>query len=221
MDVDERHCPGCGHDVLNWDVACPGCDQVPWNSPAGRRIMRQRRRWHTVVTAGPVALFLALAVGVVVIVNLHSMKARQWTRREHELEEILDRASWLAGMLAREAPGTSAHEELLASGQQWVANGLPKLLAAAADASLPTQIRLDALRGILALSAESSFSPMLAEHRADLLTVLLPVASEQDRRLKHMAIVVLTAIGAGDELRAQHPELVRPDASREVRETRR
>ena len=44
MDIDERHCPNCGHDILNWDVVCPGCDQVPWNSPAGRRIVAKRRR---------------------------------------------------------------------------------------------------------------------------------------------------------------------------------
>lgn len=70
MDVDERSCPNCGHSVLNWDCVCPGCNQVPWNTPAGQKIIAQRRRrswWldHAFILVLLVLVGVATACGVV------------------------------------------------------------------------------------------------------------------------------------------------------------
>ena len=70
MDIDERHCPNCGHDILNWDVPCPGCSQVPWNTPAGHRVIRHRRFWSTWSIGLPIAAVLLLMAGLIVIGNL-------------------------------------------------------------------------------------------------------------------------------------------------------
>lgn len=42
-DIDERTCPACGHEVLGWEVPCAGCDQIPWDTPQGQRVIKRRR----------------------------------------------------------------------------------------------------------------------------------------------------------------------------------
>jgi hypothetical protein len=65
MDIDERHCPTCGHGVLDWDLVCPGCHQVPWDTPAGRKIVRRRRLKETFLsTGGLVGLLVAAVLGL-------------------------------------------------------------------------------------------------------------------------------------------------------------
>lgn len=65
MKDEERYCPRCGRDVLSWDVACPGCGQVPWDTPEGRRVLRRRRFWVGVSDHGP-----ALFVGALVLLAM-------------------------------------------------------------------------------------------------------------------------------------------------------
>ena len=60
IDVDERRCPNCGHGVISWEVVCPGCDRVPWESPAGRRILRRRRWWFALLEESPVTILIIL-----------------------------------------------------------------------------------------------------------------------------------------------------------------
>lgn len=65
--TDERRCPNCGHAVLGWEVTCPGCNQVPWDTPAGRRVLRGRRRWFWAVEEGPVVAIVILAAVLTLI----------------------------------------------------------------------------------------------------------------------------------------------------------
>ena len=39
--IDQTHCPGCGHGVLDWNTVCPNCDRLPWD--VWRLIQLQRR----------------------------------------------------------------------------------------------------------------------------------------------------------------------------------
>jgi len=67
MDADERRCPSCGHDVISWEVTCPGCEQVPWDTPQGRRVLRGRRGWSALMENGPLAALLLLALVLAVL----------------------------------------------------------------------------------------------------------------------------------------------------------
>ena len=58
MKEEEKKCPNCGHDVLSWDVICPGCSQVPWDTNAGRRIVRWRRLRMSLVYSVPLIVIL-------------------------------------------------------------------------------------------------------------------------------------------------------------------
>ena len=74
MEIDERYCPNCGHGVLDWHTVCPGCNQLPWDSPAGRRIIARRRRaqwWgENVLVVGIVALAsVAVACGAIAVLR--------------------------------------------------------------------------------------------------------------------------------------------------------
>ncbi len=88
MDIDERHCPNCGHDVLSWEVACPGCDQVPWESPAGRRIVAQRRRWAFLETSWPIAALLSGLLILGVISSLAWMRILNEPKVAQQLQDL-------------------------------------------------------------------------------------------------------------------------------------
>ncbi|MBI4353640.1 MAG: hypothetical protein HY595_00240, partial [Candidatus Omnitrophica bacterium] len=63
--VDERHCPNCGHGVMNWSMVCPGCNQVPLDTPAGRKIIQGRRRQAMFQSTGFwVGLFVAAVLAL-------------------------------------------------------------------------------------------------------------------------------------------------------------
>jgi len=60
MRDEERACPSCGHETLSWDIPCPGCAQVPWETPAGRRALGRRRAGQWVEDHGFWLVMLAL-----------------------------------------------------------------------------------------------------------------------------------------------------------------
>ena len=65
MEIDSRHCPNCGAAVIGWEVVCPGCDQVPWNTPVGRTIVARRRFKQWLIDRGPIlAVMLVLLAGL-------------------------------------------------------------------------------------------------------------------------------------------------------------
>ncbi|MBI2093835.1 MAG: HEAT repeat domain-containing protein [Candidatus Omnitrophica bacterium] len=75
MEIDERHCPNCGHGIMDWDTVCPGCDQIPWQSPFGRKIIAQRRRWHWWMETGPFLAISILALGAATCGVISVMKS--------------------------------------------------------------------------------------------------------------------------------------------------
>ncbi|MBI3553139.1 MAG: hypothetical protein HY077_11545 [Elusimicrobia bacterium] len=42
--IDQRHCPHCKHEVLDWGLKCPGCDMVPRETPEGQKLLAKRRK---------------------------------------------------------------------------------------------------------------------------------------------------------------------------------
>ncbi len=60
MEIDQRHCPHCKHEVLDWGLPCPGCSLVPRQTEEGKKLLAEHRgRWLTTDW-----LFLALIVAV-------------------------------------------------------------------------------------------------------------------------------------------------------------
>lgn len=53
-DLDESRCPECGHDVLSWDILCPGCKKVPGETDAARRVGARRQLLRSILGAIPV-----------------------------------------------------------------------------------------------------------------------------------------------------------------------
>jgi len=67
MKDEERTCPECGREVLGWEVPCPGCGQIPWETPAGQRVLWARRRWFSLQQSGPIAILLIVAVIIMLL----------------------------------------------------------------------------------------------------------------------------------------------------------
>ncbi len=42
-DINDKVCPACGTSILGWEVPCPQCEEIPWNTPQGRRVIKKRR----------------------------------------------------------------------------------------------------------------------------------------------------------------------------------
>lgn len=199
MDIDERRCPNCGRDILSWDVTCPGCDQTPWETPAARRVIRARRRWHALMTGGPIAALLLLVAVVIVVGNLHLSKTVAWSRRQGGLARAVAQAESLATMLRAAASGSSHHNALLASGRSWLERELPTLLSAAGDTKLPAPVRATVVQAVAGLFDDSHpLAPLvLADHRAQAIDALMPLLSEPDGGLRRAARAALAAMGAG------------------------
>ena len=197
MEIDERHCPNCGHDVLNWDVVCPGCDQVPWDSPAGKRIMQQRRRRHFLISGGPIAAFLVLVGVLLVIGNVHLGKASRWSGQIHDLQEVIGQGEWILGMLAQGELGTSEYEKLMAASRQWLAQGLPVLLGVVRDTRAPRAIRAAAAKSVLSLlQASHPLRNELRAYRKEVIDAFTPLLTERDETLKRVATAVLGGLEA-------------------------
>jgi len=73
MKDEERTCPKCGREVLGWEVPCPGCGQIPWETPEGQRVLRARRRWFWLQENGPLAALLIIAALIALLGVLAGM----------------------------------------------------------------------------------------------------------------------------------------------------
>ena len=121
--VDERHCPQCGHGVMNWSMTCPGCDRVPWDTPAGRKILRRRRLEATFLsTGGLVGLFLIGVLGLMLWASVGTKRAlidlpKAFRQFDADRQQLFDNPSLslqardailnrLAGQLKKDEPIT-------------------------------------------------------------------------------------------------------------------
>lgn len=103
-DIDERHCPNCGHEVVDWETPCRGCGQIPWETPAGQRVIHQRRRHVWLVREGPVAVFCALVIAVAVAGSIGFWKSRQAARAKLQVSLTHDRATGESQLALEAAP---------------------------------------------------------------------------------------------------------------------
>ena len=89
MEIDTRHCPNCGHDTLDWDVPCPGCEQVPWDTPIGHRVISRRRFWDRWSMGLPLVALLVLVVVVIVVGNVNlTSHLKQRREREQQTRQV-------------------------------------------------------------------------------------------------------------------------------------
>ncbi len=196
MKDEEQRCPSCGHEVLSWDVTCPGCDQVPWETAAGRRVVRGRRQRHFWLTAGPLMALVALGAVMVVIGNIHLRRSVQSAQDAGELERILERAAWLSVMLDDVTPGTPAYEELQHVTQQWLIEELPVLLTRIQDEGISGISRAAAVVSVGRLfGASSQFAQIAADYRQEAIDALGLLAEGSDETLRGAALRALAEMG--------------------------
>ena len=202
MEEDPRKCPHCGHGVLDWDTLCPGCDQIPWNTAAGMRIFRGRRRRHFWLTGGPIIALLVVAAGFVIVTNLGLMQRVDITQEQADLGRIFDEAVRLRHLLEHAEPGSLAHDEVRAATLGWLGEELPTVLVLVQDHEAYGPFRSDAIvtLGVL-LGGPSRFSTLAAGHRPHVIQVFRTVAAEEDRMTRTAAVMALEAMGADEALR--------------------
>lgn len=133
MKDDERQCPNCGRDVLSWDTMCPGCEQVPWDTPAGRQVISRRRRGHFWRTSGPGLGLLVLVLGAIIIGNINLTRAMRYTQEASDLDRIVQRGLWLNAMLEENLSGSDTADGLRSVARQWLDDECPSLLAMVED----------------------------------------------------------------------------------------
>ena len=196
MKDEERQCPNCGHDVLNWDVMCPGCDQVPWDSPAGRRIMQGRRQRHFWITGGPMVALLVLAGAAVIIGNIHFSRTTKWTQEASNLGQLIERASWLQGMLEDAQVGTTEYEDVEAAARQWLMDDLPEVITIIEDEAVSSRGRSTAAVSVGKLLGGSTRFAELAEgQRQPVVDALTPLLSDPDDAVRVAARLALEGLG--------------------------
>lgn len=204
MEIDERHCPTCGHDVLSWDITCPGCSQVPWDSPAGRRIFSARQRREFLVTKGPWLLGALVLLGIIIVANLHLTRFVDMSRQPQELQQSLEDALELEQELVRLAHDASAYAQVASDAQGWIARTLPQWFAIAEDAQQPARVRAQALMNVGHLYGEFEHLKALAEgqqiHVVRALKSLL--AHEQNEELRSVVALTLGQVGNAEAVKA-------------------
>src|SRR3989338_1264252 len=152
IDIDENHCPSCGHGVLNWNTTCPGCDQVPWQTPQGQRILQRRLRRSTLLTEGPFAVVVVLFVILASYWGFSAVATGRQARQQDEVTRTLTEIKQVSDVLKREQVGSPKYQMVVAAGNQWVARDLPKLLAILQDAR-----KSASLRSAIALTLADAF----------------------------------------------------------------
>jgi hypothetical protein len=204
MDIDERHCPNCGHDILNWDIACPGCDQVPWDSPTGWRVIKARRRRQFWSEQGPILGFLVLVGALVVIGNIHRVRLATMAWASREIERMVEEANGLERELASASPDSGRYEAVVASARRWLEEVIPRLLEVATDRRQAPHARAAAVMGIGSVFGElEQVGPLAALHREPVVRQLTPLLSGTDPdALKAMVAMTLGQVGTDEALRA-------------------
>lgn len=182
---DENHCPNCSHDILNWDTACPGCDQVPWETALGQRVLKQRRWQHALRTEGPLLSLLLLIVMVGVAANLHYTKIAKWSRvsvvgcgfdQDRFVKSLFLRGNLIAGQLATADATDANYPDLVNSMRQWIEAGLPEVLKLLRDTSLSEERRAKIAKELHDLVDSSPrVRQLFAEHRSELAQALTPL----------------------------------------------
>ncbi|HEX9780074.1 MAG TPA: hypothetical protein VGB20_02545 [bacterium] len=195
--VDETRCPSCGHPVLNWDIVCPGCDKIPWNTPFGQRVIRDRRWSQTLRTSGPFVVFFVIVAGFMIAGNLN---LRRWVDLESErqsLEAVLERVEEFEMSLGVAPPGSPEHARVIAAARAWLEDALPGLLAQLEDPRTSDyQLALIVEAVLQVFSPESGFSSIAAPFRRDVEEAARPLLDARDTARRSAAILILDVLEA-------------------------
>jgi hypothetical protein len=146
VEIDERRCPNCNHGVLNWDTACPGCDQVPWDTPAGHRVIRQRRRRQWLLANGPIAGLLILIGAFWLVGNFNLNRVADVSGQAAEMSKLLDDLAPLEMRLEQaKSLGEIETQAAQAAVQNWYDQHVPDILNLIGDARQSEMTRMGTL----------------------------------------------------------------------------
>lgn len=201
IDIDEHHCPSCGHGVLNWNTTCPGCDQVPWQTPTGQRILQKRLRRSTLLTEGPFVVVVLLFLILISYWGFSAVTAGRQARQQDEVTRTLAEIKQVSDALKLEQVGGLQHQMLVAAGTQRMARDLPKLLAILQESAQPAEIRSAialSLAGVF--QSPSRFTPLSAAQRDQAVKALTVASADQDGTVRAAAMIALAAMQHDDPL---------------------
>ena len=150
--------------------------------------MQQRRRWHTWLIGGPLAILFIFIFAFLALGNLGLMKTVKWSNQEKQLEGVIEEVNYTSRKLRHARLGTAQYEAFLTAGKTEIA----QLLQIAKDAQLPPELRLDAIMRLAELVNESTpLSSIAAEHRAELVDILTPFTEQLGGKSHALAVAAL------------------------------
>jgi hypothetical protein len=162
VSFNERECPHCRHAVLNWQVRCPGCDAIPWETPEGKQVRRRQG-----IAYGIKRIALMVVVGSVVGVGGALIsQSRQTNNRQvvQHLDEISGRLLYFEYQLKHALQDTLVQEELRNQMRAWVSRELPMLLQMLRDHADNAEIRVRVISALnMLLRPEGGFKQMLPD----------------------------------------------------------
>ncbi len=183
--------------MLDWDVPCPTCERTPWETPAGQRVLRGRRVRHALLTGGPIAVVLGLALVLVVVGQLHMSSAARWQRTAADLAGVIEQGQLLRARLTQILPGSPEHQQASEAARRWAAIHVPRLLRLAGDAEQPPQVRLLAQVAFSSVLASPAMAHEVAAHREQVVAVFAPLLKDTDPRQRAVARLILEAADPG------------------------
>lgn len=207
MEIDERYCPACGHGVLNWETRCPGCDQIPWNTPIGHRVIAQRRRRQWFADNG-LALIFIFGLGFIVALQFHYLLPTA-TGHHHPLTREVKQ---LERRLRAARHDITKQQEAVEAVRLWCHRHLPMLLATFQDTQRSLEERFVTVEPLIELlDKKGPLLPIVeASYHQELVDTFRAVLEQKQtsRKLKLAALALLGMTDAKemDDVLNRHPE---------------
>lgn len=198
MDIDERHCPNCGHGTLDWSVVCPGCDTVPWESDAGWKVVRKRRFQQWLPVGGPLALLLVASLGLVVFGNVTFLQGSRAIEKTKAIEAKMVEAQSLQRMLAAiKIAGHPRSDDSMRLVHEWLDENIPHLINVVANKK-ESEIARAAALSVLGeiLDSRSPLAQLTAEYRMQVEQISEQLLEHSNEYLRDASLTVLKRIEA-------------------------
>jgi len=197
---DERQCPNCSREVLSWDIPCPGCEQVPWDTPAGRRALAGRRRSHFFRTQGPLLALVVFGVVLAAVGPVHLAQLISSRGEGEGLREAISHGVDLRRRWENTVPGSLEAEKLSQRILRWLDEELPWVLEAVQDPSHSLAERATAIVVLAKLfDGPESLGAVDPKAQEALIEALRQIARRGEDPVHAEAAMVLRVLAAPSE----------------------
>lgn len=177
-------------------MPCPGCAQVPWNTPAGKSAVSARRRSHFLRTQGPLLAVVAFGAVMVAMGPMHLAQLLSSKGEAGGLRRTLEEGIGLRDRWERTIPGSLDTARLQKYTQLWLDEGLPQLLEAIEDPLHPLAERATTVMVLGKLfEGSASLGSVSPEAQESLIMVLRRIAMRGKDPMHVEAALVLRMLG--------------------------